>query len=140
MKKLSLQICLCVLLLVVVATSLVLLIIHLTRDEYIPDFPVPDRWFSYETIMVEFTEQAVMRAHERGNDPLFSPNEFPRFAFSRIERLVGFWFVFYLMEPGRENVLRAAAIMNVHRDVSMVELTGGGEGAGGPSQNPPPLP
>ena len=77
--------------------------------------PDPGGDFDYTLVWVELTEAAAILDKE------WTPSDFPGFAFSKID--VAYYvhprgyLVFYLAEPGRENVLRAVYYLNQRPEI-----------------------
>ena len=92
---------------------------ELDDDMKIPD---PGGDFEYTKVMVTLTEKASAR------DKVWSPSDFPEFAFSEIENvgLIGNqkYLIFYLAEPSRDNVLRAINKLRKRPEIYSAKVDG----------------
>lgn len=84
--------------------------------------PDPGGDFSYDFVTVLLTESASAIDRE------WTPADFPEFAFSRIDNhgLIGSqkYMSFYLVEPSRDNVLKAIYQLNKRTEVFIAEVSG----------------
>jgi predicted nuclease with TOPRIM domain len=81
----------------------------------------PGGEFEYERVTVLLTAEASVL------DKIWTPSDFPEFAFSEIENsgLIGNqrFLILYLAEPSRDNVLRAIYYLNKKPEVYIAEIS-----------------
>jgi len=89
------------------------------NDDKIPD---PGGEFEYNRVQVILTVEASVL------EKVWAPSDFPEFAFSEIDDsgLIGNqrFLIFHLMEPSRNNVLRAVYYLRTRPEIYLADLSG----------------
>ena len=111
----------------VMLTFVVMVACGNNSDGKIPD---PGGEFSYDRVSVQLTDEVS------AIDKVWSPSDFPGFAFSKIDngfyvgdnyyKYDGGYLLFHLTEPSRDNVLRAIYYLNQRPEIKSAVVDGFG--------------